>query len=36
MENLAEAMLRHGYLESTVNALFYGNAVTFFTRMLGA
>lgn len=36
MENLANAMLRHGYLESTVNALFYGNAVTFFTRMLGA
>ncbi len=34
MENLAEAMLRHGYLESTVNALFYGNAVTFAARIL--
>lgn len=36
LDALAEAMLRHGYLESTVNALFYGNAVTFFTRVLGA
>lgn len=34
MENLAEALLRHNYLESTVNALFYDNADAFIHRML--
>ena len=34
MEKLGEYMLRHNYLQSTVDALFFGNAHTFFTRML--
>ncbi|MBS7224250.1 MAG: membrane dipeptidase [Clostridiaceae bacterium] len=34
MENLAEVLLRHNYLESTVNALFYDNAAAFIHRML--
>lgn len=31
---LAEAMLRRNYLQSTVDALFFGNAAAFMTRML--
>lgn len=34
MEALAELLLRHNYLESTVNALFYDNAAAFIHRML--
>lgn len=34
MENLAEAMLSHGYAQSIVNDLFFDNAAAFFTRML--
>lgn len=34
MGALAEHLLRHHYLESTVNALFYGNADAFMARML--
>ena len=34
MEKLGEYMLRHNYLQSTVDALFFENAHTFFTRML--
>lgn len=34
MEALAETLLRHNYLESTVNALFYDNANRFIHRML--
>lgn len=34
MENLAEVLLQHNYLESTVNALFYDNAAAFIHRML--
>lgn len=34
MEALAETLLRHNYLESTVNALFYDNAAAFIHRML--
>lgn len=33
MEALAEILLRHNYLESTVNALFYDNAAAFIHRM---
>lgn len=34
MEALAETLLRHNYLESTVHALFYDNAAAFIHRML--
>lgn len=34
MEALAEQMLRHNYLESTVRALFYDNADAYIHRML--
>lgn len=34
IEALAELLLRHNYLESTVNALFYDNAAAFIHRML--
>ena len=36
MENLAEAMLSHGYVQSIVNGLFFDNAAAFFTRMLNS
>lgn len=34
MQALAEALLRHNYLESTIRALFYDNADAFIHRML--
>lgn len=34
MEQLGEYLLRHNYLQSTVNALFFDNAHRFFNRML--
>ena len=34
MEKLAEYMLRHNYLQRTVDALRLGNAHAFFNRML--
>lgn len=34
MNKLAESMLRHNYLESTVDRIFYGNLAAFIDRML--
>lgn len=35
MDALAQAMLQQGWLQSTVDAIFFDNAHNFFTRMLG-